>query len=107
MTETGSQYVITITLFAFTVLETSSILPLRNVEHSPQSICPVLPLTLFKLGEGRKEKLNFLQLFIHSCKTTNAKLQPYVKMMSLSLFILISRTHKATNLKTFSPRNLI
>jgi len=61
---------------------------------------------MFKLGEGRKEKLDFLQLFICSCKTTNAKLQPYVKIMSLSLFILISRTHKPTNLKAFSPKKI-
>lgn len=62
-TETSSQYAI-IKLFAFSVLETSSILPLRNVVHSSQIICLVLSLTLFKLGEGWKENLNFVQLFI-------------------------------------------
>lgn len=107
MTETGSCYVIIIKLLVFTVLETGSIFPIMNVEHSPESISSVPSLTLLKLGEGMKEKLNFLQLFIHSCNRTSAKLQPYVKMMSLCLFILISRAHKATNLNTVSPRNLI
>lgn len=71
-TETGSQYAIITFFFPFSVLETSSILTLRNVVHSSQIICPVLSLTLFKLGERQKEKLNFLQLFINSCKTRKA-----------------------------------
>lgn len=67
----GYQYATLIKLFAFSVLETSSILPLRNVVHSSQIICLVLSLRI-KLWKGWKEKLNFLQLFINFCKTRKA-----------------------------------